>query len=439
LHGKEDPKVNMSAAARKALMDTESRKRDDDNYNPVMDILFGGIGKKPEPKSKDDEKLDRESKIELREKRNSQKHGKRTNPDPILEEISEEPTAPTPVVVTELSMPTTGTSIAPTLGATGTADPISHQKQASLRRRGSVCLVDKQIAKQEDNLDMPSFGGNRRLSTSTPGLMLRRPTLEADNTSRTKLNDLNNTINTIKQRNSTCNLIKEQKGRDTIITERISKLNLQGQVSGISFGLQRESTATIPDILPLLNNDELKNDMAKYKVIEENYTDQNSDGDSSEAKPSPRRKSVNAETSDSEGREVGAPRKSKSGRNIGRNSTSVSKSEFSATARASFSGGRRSGISMEGGAMPQIETGPQKDSSLPGSLIGVNPNAVVPTRPSIGPMPRPSIQARKSLSNGRKSRVRSVTIKADNSDSGVKFAPEFRGPEPVKVLQLVFE
>jgi hypothetical protein len=194
MHGKVDPKINMSDAARKALMDTETRKRDDDNYNPVMDILFGGIGKKSESKSKDDGKLDRESKIDLREKRDSKKHSKRTNPDPILEEISEEPTPPTPVVVTELSMPTTGTSIAPTLGATGTADPISQQKQASLRRRGSVCLVDKQIAKQEDNLDMPSFGGNRRLSTSTPGLMLRRPTLEADHPSKTKLANLNNNL-----------------------------------------------------------------------------------------------------------------------------------------------------------------------------------------------------------------------------------------------------
>jgi len=109
----------------------------------------------------------------------------------------------------------TGTSTAPKiLGATGTADPISHQKQASLRRRGSVCLVDKQIAKQEDNLDMPSFGGNRRLSTSTPGLMLRRPTLEADNTSRTKLASLNNTINNIHGGFLKCQILGEESGKN---------------------------------------------------------------------------------------------------------------------------------------------------------------------------------------------------------------------------------
>lgn len=218
----------------------------------------------------------------------------------------------------------------------------------------------------------------------------------------------------------------------------------------------------MPDIVPLLNNDELKNDMAKYKIIEENYDDDqnslNSDEDSSDAekKLPMREKSSDEENQtdtsagkDSEavdGSEISAkPRKSKSGRNIGRNSTVVSKSEFSATARASFSGGRRSGISMEGGVMPQIETGPPRDPSLPGSLIGVHPDAVGPSRvsvaarPSIGPVNRPSIQARKSVSHGRQNRNRSVTIKTDGSDTGVKFAPEFRGPEPIKVLQWVSE
>ena len=160
----------------------------------------------------------------------------------------------------ELSTP--ATAVVPTvLGATGTADPISQQKQASLRRRGSVCLVEKQVVNEESDhvggLDKPKFTGQRRLSTSTPGLMLRRPTLEADSTSKTKLADLNDTIQNIrKSTSSTTNLMKEQKGRETIITERISKLNLQNNSSGISFGLQRESTAILPDILPLKKNEE---------------------------------------------------------------------------------------------------------------------------------------------------------------------------------------
>ena len=80
---KEEEKIKMSAAARKALMDTESRKRDDENYNPVTDILFGGWGKKADKEKKE------EKDEEKRDSKN--KHVKKAGvPEPILEAVVEE-------------------------------------------------------------------------------------------------------------------------------------------------------------------------------------------------------------------------------------------------------------------------------------------------------------------------------------------------------------
>ena len=82
---KEEEKIKMSAAARKALMDTESRKRDDENYNPVTDILFGGWGKKAEKEKKEDKDGGEE-----RSRDSKNKHKKGGVPEPILEEVAEE-------------------------------------------------------------------------------------------------------------------------------------------------------------------------------------------------------------------------------------------------------------------------------------------------------------------------------------------------------------